>query len=833
MSIQRLVQRLITLSLTLIGASVVILANDSPPSAPPAPAVRVAPMHPSFALLDAEGVNVLDSGKPASTFATCGTCHDTAFISANNAHHGVENVRRTYVGAPADAQTYVSAEQAETLEMNCFVCHTALADNASRTLALSAGNLAWSNSATLIGAGILTQHEDGSYTWNADAFNAEDKTVLAERIGIQDPTSANCGACHGAVHTNAQLPMALSATDVSNATTATTGQVMSPQRLSNSALNLADKASLSRSWDVHAERLLNCVDCHYSLNNPVFYREDAASQPAHLLFDPRRLDLGEYLHRPSHQLAKGAQARTVATPENTMRRCESCHSAATSHPWLPYNETHMASVACETCHIPQLYAPALERVDWTVLTSTGEPASAYRGLEGDLWTGYQPVILPRTNADGTRSLAPFNLISVWRWQDDAGTAVALSTLRQVYFTADSDAYRPEILALFDADLDGALSPAELVLDNDDKTAFIAQALSALGVQNPQVSAEVHPYTINHNVVGGDWAIKECQTCHNEDSRLAIAFPLSPNSPAGVQPVLTDTSVLAGSIVSADDGALSFSPAHQEVGIYVFGHDSVPLIDTLGMLLFLGTLGAVVLHGGLRVYLARKFAAQLSTQQHPEMRREYMYSVYERQWHWLQTAAIFLLIFSGMVVHKPAQFSAFSFPFMVDLHNILAVILVINAGLAAFYHVVSGEIQQFLPKPRGFFNDAFAQARYYAYGIFKGEPHPLEKSRERKMNPIQQVTYLMLLNVLLPAQIITGILMWGAKRFPDVTQALGGLPLLAPFHTLIAWLFATFIVVHVYMTTTGHTPLANIKAMMFGWDDLEVSTETHTSAQGAD
>ena len=38
-----------------------------------------------------------------------------------------------------------------------------------------------------------------------------------------------------------------------------------------------------------------------------------------------------------------------------MRRCENCHDAATSHQaWLPYVETHMAAMACETCHIPKL-----------------------------------------------------------------------------------------------------------------------------------------------------------------------------------------------------------------------------------------------------------------------------------------------------------------------------------------------------------------------------------------------------------------------------------------------------------------------------------------------
>jgi len=146
--------------------------------------------------------------------------------------------------------------------------------------------------------------------------------------------------------------------------------------------------------------------------------------------------------------------------------------------------------------------------------------------------------------------------------------------------------------------------------------------------------------------------------------------------------------------------------------------------------------------------------------------------------------------------------------------------VVNAALAAFYHLVSGEIQQFLPEPRGFFGKMFAQARYYLWGIFHNEPHPFEKTPQHKMNPIQQVTYFGLLNVLLPLQVITGTLMWGTQHWPGWIERFGGLPFLAPFHSLIAWLLATFIVLHVYMTTTGHTPLANIQAMIFGWDEVE-------------
>ena len=180
-----------------------------------------------------------------------------------------------------------------------------------------------------------------------------------------------------------------------------------------------------------------------------------------------------------------------------------------------------------------------------------------------------------------------------------------------------------------------------------------------------------------------------------------------------------------------------------------------------------------------------------------------------------------LLLTGLIIHKPDKLGIFSFAYMVQVHNVLAAILLINAAMAAFYHFASGEIQKFLPQPQGFFNDMFVQAKFYLSGIFRGEEHPFEKSERRKFNPLQQVTYLAILNVLLPLQVITGILMWGAQHWPGVAAQLGGLVYLAPFHTLIAWLFATFIVLHVYLTTTGPTPLTGIRSMIDGWDQVEV------------
>ena len=42
--------------------------------------------------------------------------------------------------------------------------------------------------------------------------------------------------------------------------------------------------------------------------------------------------------------------------------------------------------------------------------------------------------------------------------------------------------------------------------------------------------------------------------------------------------------------------------------------------------------------------------------------------------------------------------------------------------------------------------------------------------------------------------------------------------------LVAWLFASFILAHVYLTTTGATPLEAIRGMVTGYEEIEVHND---------
>jgi thiosulfate reductase cytochrome b subunit len=887
----------LTLALCL-AAGMLAVANPSGPVAATAPLPAMKSLHPNFALLDANGQNVLKSGQAVSTMKSCGQCHDTSFIASHAFHADLGlgsfatsaktwdsspglfgqwdplryrfltqvgderldlstagwlmlNGERVVGGGPAvssrsgqpltalkpqakDPETSVLNATGErgvwnwsdsgTMEMNCFLCHLEQPNLAARKAAIRAGRFGDANTATLTGLNIVAADAKG-WAWNRSAFTA-DGLLDSKKLSIQDPTNANCAACHGEVHPVSDKPLILNACDLDYPQTATTGQLVASQRINASGVNLTNKSGLHRSWDIHAERQLRCTDCHHALNNPAHVNRINGKQPAHLRYDPRALEINEYLQRPDHGFARGQSAQSHVAPEGkgSMRRCESCHDAATSHQsWLPYVETHMAALACESCHIPKMYAPAIQSYDWTVVGADGSPSRSCRGVDGppedvrSLVSGFDPVLLKRTNVDGASMLAPYNLITSFYWvYDDAKgnkRPVRLQDLQAAFL--DGGAYAAAIIAAFDSNHDGAISPAELRIDSPQKEAAVKARFAKLGLPKVRMEGQVQPFSINHNVTRGESALNDCHACHTAGSRLTQGMQLAGFAP--VTPTFNANNNVSGSgdLIRQGDGALFYQPVPARDHLYVFGSSRLSWIDGLGALAFVGTLLGVIGHGVLR-YLAFKKRPQA----HGATRRVHMYDAYRRFWHWLQAITIVSLLFTGLIIHRPDVFAVFSFDSVVALHNILAAVMVINAALSLFYHLATERMKEYVPRPQGFVDDAVRQSLYYMSGIFKGEAHPFEKRPDDRMNPIQKLTYFGILNVLLPLQIVTGALMWGVQRWPDMALAVGGLPWLAPFHSLLAWLFATFIVGHVYLTTTGATPLEGIRGMVTGYEEVE-------------
>ena len=208
-------------------------------------------------------------------------------------------------------------------------------------------------------------------------------------------------------------------------------------------------------------------------------------------------------------------------------------------------------------------------------------------------------------------------------------------------------------------------------------------------------------------------------------------------------------------------------------------------------------------------------------------RVLIYKDFERFWHWSQAMLILFLAFTGFEVHGTFQFLGYRHA--VVYHRTAAVALLVLTAFAVFWHFTTGEWRQYMPtrKLLG------AQIEFYVSGIFRGAPHPANKTRFNKLNPIQRIVYLGLKILVMPVMAISGLL-YLFYRFPrgSAPLHLGGLETVALFHTAGAFLLVAFVVAHAYLITTGHTPLTNLKAMIGGYEDLETDAAREIPAEPA-
>ncbi len=499
-----------------------------------------------------------------------------------------------------------------TVELNCLLCHMKSPNNAARVAELSRGNFRWASTATLAGSGIVSG-KDGVYSWNKDSFG-EGGAVKSEVIGISEPRSDNCRLCHG--RACRCIDPVVFENSLHNWSAETSGTVFSGGKMFDSGMNLKGKAHLSSPWDVHAQRLLKCSECHYSMNNPTYNtKEDALTRPRHLAFDARRLGISEYLRRPDHDLAKGhtSQGTCARRLDSSMRNCRDCHNAEKVHDFLPYKKTHFEKLGCQPCHVARVYAPAREVTDWTLLGPMRAPRVTHRGVAGPinlpttLITGYEPVLLMHKEEGGHLRIMPHNIVSSWFWvEGKPGHPLRLYDLERALFGEDGN-YRKEIIKALDSDGDGKLSDDELRLDGPEKVAAVTLSLKEGGAVEPHIAAEIQPYTISHGVTSVDLAVKCCSCCHSRNSRVTKPIELAGYVPGGVIPtIVPDAQIPAqGEIEKDAGGRLVYRPTLDPATIYIHGSSHLGWMDIVGLLLLFGTLLGVSLHGLLRVVSERR------------------------------------------------------------------------------------------------------------------------------------------------------------------------------------------------------------------------------------
>lgn len=195
------------------------------------------------------------------------------------------------------------------------------------------------------------------------------------------------------------------------------------------------------------------------------------------------------------------------------------------------------------------------------------------------------------------------------------------------------------------------------------------------------------------------------------------------------------------------------------------------------------------------------------------KRIYLYPRFNRFWHWIQAIIVIGLLYSGFEIH--GTFNFMEYEAAVELHNSMIWGLLILIAFAVFWHFTTGQWRQYIPTTK-FLTE---MVRFYLVGIFRNEPHPTSKTELTKLNPLQRLTYIGLKILVFPIQIGSGLAYFyynelAASNFPLSLQTI------AFFHVAAAFCLLSFVVAHIYLTTTGHKVTSNIKAMITGWEEVE-------------
>lgn len=196
----------------------------------------------------------------------------------------------------------------------------------------------------------------------------------------------------------------------------------------------------------------------------------------------------------------------------------------------------------------------------------------------------------------------------------------------------------------------------------------------------------------------------------------------------------------------------------------------------------------------------------------------VYTRFNRLWHWSQMLSIVALGFTGarlLGLHGLIPFGP-----AVVIHTGVALALLVLWVFATFWLFTTGGWRQFIPRLQGM----VTVARYYAFGVFRGEAHPYRKTFERRHNPLQAAAYFALKMALFPAIWGSGLLYLGYGLWEGLDPQSAGLALVANVHVLAAFAIAAFVVIHIYLLTMGHGFRSHVQPMISGYDKVDLSPE---------
>ncbi|MGE5357314.1 MAG: cytochrome b/b6 domain-containing protein [Deltaproteobacteria bacterium] len=207
-------------------------------------------------------------------------------------------------------------------------------------------------------------------------------------------------------------------------------------------------------------------------------------------------------------------------------------------------------------------------------------------------------------------------------------------------------------------------------------------------------------------------------------------------------------------------------------------------------------------------------------------RIYIYPLVIRIWHFVNAIMILLLIVTGVSLqYSDLEFAIIRFDYSVTIHNIAGVILAIDYLLFFVTNIVTGNYKHYKIKFKKYPKKLWRQFYYYSAGIFKGYDPPYQVTENRKFNPLQQFSYVLVMYVFMPILVLSGFVLLFPEVVPNKIFGYGGIMIADFFHVINGFFATVFLFVHVYFCTIGKNPASSFKSIINGWHEVNHSAKS--------
>lgn len=356
----------------------------------------------------------------------------------------------------------------------------------------------------------------------------------------------------------------------------------------------------------------------------------------------------------------------------------------------------------------------------------------------------------------------------------------------------------EFMALADLDKDKKINTVEFeamfnILRKDNISAVL----------RAELLSELDPVVHEINV---DNAVRDCRKCHKPYAayyqHTSLSLIRGDNT--------TDRHAVSGDVLR------SF---HLLPDFYAMSATRTRIVDRYGSLLILVTVSAVFLHFLVRLMtVSKRKQERRETAGAKQTGAVLMHSAATRVWHWTRSGSILALLLTGAQIRYNDKLHFMSLPVAVVLHEIAAILLITAFVFWLAYSLIRGKIRDYFAHPLSFVKGGAGQAIFYLVGYFKGKPDPHQPTPENKFNILQKMAYGATMIFMLPAQIVTGLLLSNVEEHGKWIGMLGGAKMVGAAHAALFFLIIAFLLIHLYMSTMGKTPLQHIRTMITGYRD---------------